>query len=417
MAAVRSSGLGGGLRGILRCMTSDRLAELRSTLQQVDLEILRLTADRLRLAHEIGRAKIERGLPVRDYRMETEILARTTRRCLEMGVDPRLGTEIVSALMRGAVRVQEDLRERVYGGASQQVLVVGGRGKMGAWLARYFNAQGHRVSIFDPAGSLDGFASTRSLEEGCETAEVVVLAVPLSESAAVYESVLAATGDRPDLLIADIFSVKSQIIAAARRAASAGRRVVSLHPMFGPTVYLLSGRTMLVCGCGCPEASADARRLFEGTSLSLVELPIEDHDALIAPILGLSHLVNLLFAGALREGGLSHGDLRRISSTTFERQSESAREVCQENPELYFDIQRMNPFSVRIYEHVQSALDRIRSAALGRDRETFVELMQGARRWFEDEAAAAGLRERARASRPRGAEPLRPPGRGSRHAD
>jgi chorismate mutase len=168
----------------------------------VDLEIRRHPAERLRLAHEIGQAKIERGLPVRDYRMETETLARTARRCLEIELDPRLGTEIVPALMRGAVRVQEDLRERVYGGALQQVLLVGGRGKMGTCLARYFNAQGHPVCIFDTAGPLDGFASPASLEEGCETADVLVLAAPLSESVAVYESVLATTRDRPDLLIA-----------------------------------------------------------------------------------------------------------------------------------------------------------------------------------------------------------------------
>jgi chorismate mutase/prephenate dehydrogenase len=123
--------------------------------------------------------------------------------------------------------------------------------------------------------------------------------------------------------------------------------------------------------------------------LSLLELPIEDHDALIAPILGLSHLVNLLFAAALRDGGLSDRELRRISSTTFERQSESAREVCQDNPELYFDIQHMNPFSARIYAQKRNALDRIRSAVLSPDRHGFVELMNGARHWFEAGSAAA----------------------------
>ena len=44
--------------------------------------------------------------------------------------------------------------------------ITGGKGRMGAWFARFFHNQGHFVSVYDPAGFLPNFPSFQTLQDG-----------------------------------------------------------------------------------------------------------------------------------------------------------------------------------------------------------------------------------------------------------
>ena len=56
-------------------MEDRELERLRGEIDRVDDELLRLFAERMRLAEQIGAYKAERALPVRDEGREAEILA------------------------------------------------------------------------------------------------------------------------------------------------------------------------------------------------------------------------------------------------------------------------------------------------------------------------------------------------------
>ena len=65
----------------------------------------------------------------------------------------------------------------------------------------------------------------------------------------------------------------------------------------------LSGRHILFVDVGNKQAIAEARALFAHTAADCVELSLEEHDEVMAWVLGLSHLVNIAFAGALAQSG------------------------------------------------------------------------------------------------------------------
>ena len=73
-----------------------------------------------------------------------------------------------------------------------------------------------------------------------------------------------------------------------------------------------------------------------------VDLSLEEHDEVMAWVLGLSHLVNIAFASALAESGEAVPLLRKISSSTFNAQLKVAAQVVSENPHLYYEIQQGN---------------------------------------------------------------------------
>src|SRR6266850_1087158 len=84
-----------------------RLDALRSELGAVDREILGGVARRQAIAQRIGQVKREIGMPTRDYRQERDVVERARAAAVEHGLPASLGEELVLALIRGSLTVQE----------------------------------------------------------------------------------------------------------------------------------------------------------------------------------------------------------------------------------------------------------------------------------------------------------------------
>jgi chorismate mutase/prephenate dehydrogenase len=153
--------------------------------------------------------------------------------------------------------------------------------------------------------------------------------------------------------------------------------------MFGPDTRLLSGRHVVFCDLGKPAATREARALFASTMAEQMEMSVEEHDRLMAYVLGLSHALNLAFFTALAESGELVPRLQRMSSTTFDAQLRVASLVARDNPHLYFDIQTLNDFGAASLKALRDAVERIQSLVESRDEGGFVELMAAGRRYLE----------------------------------
>jgi chorismate mutase/prephenate dehydrogenase len=115
---------------------------------------------------------------------------------------------------------------------------------------------------------------------------------------------------------------------------------------------------------------------------SRTRLEVEEHDRLIAYVLGLSHAVNIAFFTALAESGETVPKLAEISSTTFDAQLQIAGRVAEENPNLYFAIQAQNPYGLATLEELQAAVTRIADVVRAGDEAAFVRLMEQGRAYL-----------------------------------
>jgi len=310
------------------------------------------------------------------------------RRAEELGVDPGLAESLLMLLIRSSLTYQEQARVSAEGrGDGRRVLVIGGSGEMGGWLVGFFASQGFAVAIADPRPSelpVDYYADWR--EAGTDY-DIIVVAAPLARSA----GILADLADlRPRALIFDVGSLKSPLKEPLQALARAGCRVTSLHPMFGPDTRLLSGRHVIFCDVGVPEATAEARELFAATMAERIDMDLADHDRLIAYVLGLSHALNIAFFTALAESGEAAPRLARMSSTTFDAQLDVSSRVAEENPNLYFEIQRLNEFGLAPLEALCQSAERIRELVRSGDEAGFVRLMQRGREYLASRAGAGG---------------------------
>ena len=191
---------------------------------------------------------------------------------------------------------------------------------------------------------------------------------------------------KPRGLVFDIGSLKTPLLDGLRELAAAGCKVVSLHPMYGPDTRLLSGRHLIFMDAGCSEAIADAKELFAATMVEQIDMSLDDHDRLIAYVLGLSHALSIAFFTALAESGEAAPKLAQMSSTTFDSQLLVSAAVAQENPHMYFEIQNLNKFGLGPLDALCEATNRIRDVVSRGDEEAFVDLMRKGREYIATRA-------------------------------
>jgi len=352
------------------------LDELRQQLNQLDGELLALIAKRQAISREVAAAKRATGYPTRDYQREREVIVGVRAKAEKLGLPPALAEQVLRLLIRSSLTTQEQVSVAAHGsGGGRRALIIGGAGKMGAWFVQFLASQGFTVQVADPAGAAPGIAVIDDWHQlpDLNVFDFIVVATPLSASGAILNELALR---RPTGVVFDLGSLKSPLRGGLNALKAAGVKVTSLHPMFGPSTELLSGRHVIFIDMGSADALAATRALFTPTMAEHVIMGLEEHDRLIAYVLGLSHALNIAFFTALLESGEAAPRLAQLSSTTFDAQLDVAVNVAEESPELYFEIQALNDYGAESLHALGTAVEKLRTAVLTGDFATFRGLME-----------------------------------------
>ncbi len=362
------------------------LEELRARLDVIDRELLQLVAERQALGGQIAAVKRSTGQSTRDFRREREVLLKARRDAEALGVSPALAESLLRALIQGSLTTQEQARIAWQGrGSGRRALVIGGRGKMGRWFADFLASQGFAVTVADPSGEVPGYEYVADWQASALDHDLIVVATPIR----IANEVLGQLAERrPRGVVFDIGSLKTPLRSGLERLRAAGCHVTSVHPMFGPDTELLSGRHVIFVDLGDERALEEARGLFGSTMADLVTMGLDEHDRLIAFVLGLSHALNIAFFTALAESGEAAPRLARMSSTTFDSQLDIATRVAAESPELYFEIQSLNEYGEESLDALRAAIERLWQAVHEHDAPAFVAMMRRGHEYLRVRQAA-----------------------------
>lgn len=352
------------------------LDQLRQELDQLDGQIIALMARRQAIAREVAAAKRATGAPTRDYQREREVILGVRRRAEQQGLSGDLAEKVLRLLIRSSLTTQEQVSVETHGaGSGRSALVIGGAGKMGGWFVQFLASQGFSVTVADPAGAPAGIPALPDWRQvaDLDAFDFIVVATPLGASDAILTELAAR---KPAGVVFDLGSLKSPLRHGLQALQAAGVKATSLHPMFGPRTELLSGRHVVFIDLGNPQALAAARSLFAPTMAEQVVMSLDEHDRLIAYVLGLSHALNIAFFTALVESGEDAPKLARMSSTTFDDQLDVATNVSEESPELYYEIQALNDYGAESLRALAESVERLRTAVATRDFASFRSLME-----------------------------------------
>ena len=351
----------------------ERLTELRQAIGEVDRSLLELLHRRMDLAAEVGHIKAAEEKPILVPEVHDQVLRRARRHAEACGVSEEVMESIFNSVMQGSIERQHRIAEKSRRCEGNRLLVIGGAGNMGVWFQGFSRRLGHRVDIVDPAmaplpKTPGRFGALKDVED-LDAYDAVLVSVSLGAMPQVLSDVIAA---RPRGLVIEIASIKDHLRDTLARAEESGVRVASLHPMFGPGKSVYEPLVFVVACRQDPQS--EKLRLDDWLrypNTRMVPIPFDHHDRLMGWLLGLAHLSGMLFGCALEHSGLGADELQACASTTYDRQLSTARSVLQEDPDLYFDIQHLNPHRHEVYESAREALDKLVAAVQSEDRQGF----------------------------------------------
>jgi prephenate dehydrogenase len=237
----------------------------------------------------------------------------------------------------------------------KSISIIGVGGKMGKWFAKYFLANGYEVTGYDTEEdfSIKGMINAKSLVGAVLKAEFVMLCTPTRRTPEIIR--LIAKEMRRDAYLIEISSQKSKTATSLSKMPSKVNPIC-IHPMFGPVTKKIKGQHII--SIPIKDAIKEltvARSLFPGANF--VTIDVIEHDKKIAVILGLTHLINVVFANILaKDDKISLTE--KMSGTTFRAQKILTESIMTESPELIETI-ISNPEIRRVAEEFWRDIGRL----------------------------------------------------------
>ena len=355
------------------------LDELRKQVSEIDRELISLIGKRIEMTKKIGEKKKEAGIPLRNWEVEKAVIDNAATLAAELGISGVFVKSVMQKLIEESRIQQEMFHYSAYQGNKENVLIIGGLGEIGRWFSYFFQNQGHDVSIYDIRGKSNDFRSYESLDGGITEASCALIATSLQ---AVPKIINELTDLRFEGIVFDIASLKGHLKHAIKRAVYEGISITSIHPMFGANTRTLSDKVICFCDCGNEEANSKVEQFFDDTAVSMVRLSLEEHDRAISYVLGLSHILNIIYIRVLMDGGYAYEELKKIASTTYLSQMVTASSVIKENPHLYYEIQNLNPFKEDLFDTLIETTITMADMITEGNKKNFVRIMEKGRDWL-----------------------------------
>ncbi|MCV0411076.1 prephenate dehydrogenase/arogenate dehydrogenase family protein [Nitrosopumilus sp.] len=240
----------------------------------------------------------------------------------------------------------------------KKMTVVGAGGQMGQWFARYFADKGFEVTGYDSENKIIGknIIASDSLVGSILKADYVVLCTPTRRTPEIIR-LIAKEMKRGTYLI-EISSEKSKVVSSLSKMPDK-INPICIHPMFGPGTKVIKGQNII--SVPIKDAKKEltvAKALFDGANF--VTIDAAEHDKKIAVILGLTHLMNLVFANIISKDEKMNLT-EKMSGTTFRVQKTLAESIMTESPELIETI-IANPEIRRVAEELWKDIGRLLTA-------------------------------------------------------
>jgi len=214
---------------------------------------------------------------------------------------------------------------------NKKIGIVGAGGKMGNWFANYFIKMGFEVIGYDEENEIKGKSITKanSLIGAVLQNDYVFLCIPTKKTPEIVR--LVSKEMKRDSCLVDISSQKSKTATALLKMPKK-INPLCMHPMFGPGTKKIDGKNIIIIPI------KDAKKELATTKLlfpkaNFVTIDAIEHDKKIAVILGLTHLINIVFANILAKDE-KIALTEKMSGTTFKAQKIIAESILTESPEL-----------------------------------------------------------------------------------
>ncbi len=270
-----------------------------------------------------------------------------------------------------------------------RVAIIGGSGKMGRWFANFLLKEGTEVIITGrnerkllEAKRQLGVEATTNNVKAVEGADAILLSVPIDNFEEVVEQVSPYL--RPEQVIIDITSIKVFPVETMHKHIKTGL-TLGTHPVFGPGARSIASQNFVLTPTNERERTLaqKMRGYLETRGAKVTLMTPQEHDEMMAVILGLSHFIALVSADTL----VSFDKLKQmeaIGGITYKVLLTLVESVISEDPELYASLQMGLPNMMEIEKLFKRRVKTWADLVKNRDKQEFVDRMNALKSRFEE---------------------------------
>ena len=241
-----------------------------------------------------------------------------------------------------------------------KVAIIGGSGNMGKWFARFLKEEDNDVVIIGRsetklAAVAEELGVAHSVDyaaiKGCDA---IILSIPIDSFEETVVKLAPHVSDEQKIF--DLTSVKVKSVEIMHRLIKKGR-LLGAHPVFGPGAQGLTKQHFVLTPTDDKEellATKVKAYLEERGAIVSVMTP-QEHDEMMAVILGLAHYIAIVSADTLLQTN-SYRRMENISGITYRVLLTLVESVLSEDPELYASLQMGLP-------HLQEVQDTFKKSA------------------------------------------------------
>jgi len=267
----------------------------------------------------------------------------------------------------------------------KSITIIGGSGGIGQVFAKLFKRYGFNITLLARnKEKLERVANQLEvqyeldLKRAVKGADIVMVSIPIHSTPEMIRQVGHFL--KKDALIFDVTSLKRETHKALNEIRkNYSINSVSLHPMFGPGIKTMENYNMILLNVGGTEnynKKRDAlKNIFikEGLKITEISDP-EEHDKIMALVLGTPHMFNILFMKLLKKINIPLSKLMEFTGTTFLLQKVFAESIIQREVEMFGEIQMDNPQFHNLLNEFKKILDEYSSIVKNKDLKQFKQI-------------------------------------------
>jgi prephenate dehydrogenase len=229
----------------------------------------------------------------------------------------------------------------------KQIAILGAGGRMGSWFCEFFfnKQKSMKLLVYDTNQKslkhLENKAKICKNIEGCILdADIVLVCVPIQKTPPLI-ALCASKMKRGSILI-DISSIKHKSFKILKKIPKY-IFPLCIHPMFGPGAKQIEKQKILLIPVRNKiKELTTLKKIFFGATICIIN-NVAIHDELIAIVLGLTHLMNLIFASYVSSRRDLFSSLKQVSGTTFRLQLLLTEAIITDETDLIAGLLTDNP--------------------------------------------------------------------------
>jgi len=259
-----------------------------------------------------------------------------------------------------------------------RVAVIGGAGKMGQWITHFLLKEGKEVIITDrdekklPTTKQPGI-TVASNADAVKSADAILVSVPISSFKEAIEEI--APHIQPKQVVIDITSIKVSPVETMHKYLKTAL-VLGAHPMFGPGASSLKNQNIVLTPTNQDETmlAQKVKRYLETKGARVTLMSPQEHDEMVAVVLGLTHFIAIVSADTLLSLDRLE-QMRNIAGTTYKMLLTLVEGVVSRDPEFYASLQMSFPHMTDIEELFQKTAQTWADLVKNKDKPEFMRRM------------------------------------------